>query len=161
MADIFSKAKRSEIMSRIKSHGTSPELQMVSLIRPLLTARSSVLLNCRNLPGQPDIVIPAMRLAIFVDGCFYHGCPKHGHQPKSNQGYWGPKLARNMKRDASSRRRLRRLGFSVWRFWEHELRPKALVRTQAVMRRRLLNRRRQVRLLQVHRTPKVPLGIQA
>lgn len=72
------------------------------------------------MPGRPDIVIPNLNLAIFLDGCFFHLCPKHGRIPDSNRDYWEPKLLGNVRRDARSRRALRRMGFAVWRFWEHD-----------------------------------------
>ncbi|MGH8248471.1 MAG: hypothetical protein ACREUU_18790 [Gammaproteobacteria bacterium] len=92
-------------------------------------------MNRADLPGQPDVVIPSLRLVVFADGCFYHCCPQHGHLPKSNLSYWSPKLARNIRRDASTRRRLRRLGFSVWRLWEHELRGRNVGRTARRLQR--------------------------
>src|ERR1035441_964074 len=94
MADIFDVRKRSEIMSRIRSFGTTPERRLYALVRETLGPRWRIDLNTRTLPGQPDVFIPSLRLVLFADGCFYHGCPRHGHQPKSNQEYWLPKLAR-------------------------------------------------------------------
>src|SRR5689334_14554597 len=119
MADVFDSRKRSAVMSRIRSKGTSVEEALYCLIRNFLGQRWRIDRNVAGLPGCPDVVIPGLRLAIFADGCFYHGCPQHGHIPKSNQGYWAPKLARNRSRDNSRRRALRRLGYSVWRVWEH------------------------------------------
>jgi G:T-mismatch repair DNA endonuclease (very short patch repair protein) len=84
----------------------------------------------RTLSGQPDVVVPGLRLTTFADGCLYHGCPEHGHTPKSNVGYWLPKLVRNRRRDRASRRALRRMGFAVWRLWEHELGGSRMARTQ-------------------------------
>jgi DNA mismatch endonuclease (patch repair protein) len=81
-----------------------------------------------------------LTLVLFADGCFYHCCPKHGHHPKSNQDYWVPKLARNCKRDRSNRRRLRGMGLSVWRFWEHDLKGSSIKRTYGILERRLLRR---------------------
>jgi DNA mismatch endonuclease (patch repair protein) len=66
-------------------------------------------------------VIPSARLAIFVDGCFWHGCPKHGRHPTSNTHYWLPKLERTLQRDRLNAARLRSLGWTVLRLWEHEL----------------------------------------
>jgi DNA mismatch endonuclease (patch repair protein) len=67
-----------------------------------------------------DIVFPRVRLAIFVDGCFWHGCPEHGNQPKLNTGYWTEKLRRNMARDAVVNAELVDAGWTVMRVWEHE-----------------------------------------
>jgi DNA mismatch endonuclease (patch repair protein) len=119
VADIFTAKKRSHIMSRIRSTGTAPEKKLFLILRGLLGKRRRIERNVRTLPGQPDFFIPSLRLVIFVDGCFYHGCPKHGHNPKSNKDYWIPKLARNLMRDKANRRALRETGFSVWRIWEH------------------------------------------
>jgi len=137
LADIFSAKKRSEIMSRIKSSGTIVEKVLYSLVRESVGSRWRIERNSRKLPGQPDIVIPRLRVAIFADGCFYHGCSSHGHIPKSNLQYWLPKLARTKRRDKANRRELRRMGFAVWRFWEHSLEGKVLQRTGLTIQKRL------------------------
>jgi DNA mismatch endonuclease (patch repair protein) len=67
-----------------------------------------------------DVVFPRAKLAVFVDGCFWHRCPQHGTEPKSNTGYWGSKLDRNVERDRETDERLRRAGWEVLRIWEHE-----------------------------------------
>lgn len=138
MADVFSKQKRSAIMSRIRSSGTSPELRLHAMVREILGHRRRVDLNVTRLPGQPDILIPSLRLAIFADGCFYHNCPVHGHQPKSNETYWTPKLARTTRRDKANRRKLRSLGYAVWRFWEHDFKGRDVERTYRSLRIRLM-----------------------
>jgi DNA mismatch endonuclease, patch repair protein len=69
---------------------------------------------------QPDLVFTRARVAVFVDGCFWHRCPEHGNTPRSNPGYWGPKLDRNVERDRETDRRLRQLGWTVIRAWEHD-----------------------------------------
>jgi DNA mismatch endonuclease (patch repair protein) len=122
VVDIFSKDKRSEIMSRIHSAGTRPEERLYRMLREMLGESFTVERNVRTLPGQPDFLVGALQLAVFVDGCFYHSCPHHGHEPKTNQEYWLPKLERNRQRDARSRRKLRAAGLAVWRFWEHDFR---------------------------------------
>ncbi len=140
MTDIFSVRKRSEIMSRIRSTGTKPEDKLLELVRHALGCRWNVEQHVQDLPGQPDIVIRGLRLVMFADGCFYHSCPRHGHQPKSNRGYWTPKLNRNKRRDAAYERKLRRMGFGVWRFWEHALRGGRVDATYRVLERRLERR---------------------
>ena len=75
-----------------------------------------------NLPGRPDIYYPKTRLCIFVDGCFWHKCPKHFRAPHSNQEYWIPKIQGNIIRDSAADTELREKGFSVARYWEHEVR---------------------------------------
>lgn len=137
MADLFSKKKRSEIMSRIRGKNTKPESTLWKLVRHVVGQQCRLLRNHRSLPGTPDIVIPKLQIAMFVEGCFFHACPRHGHLPKSNRIYWRKKLDTNMHRDAVTRRELRAMGFSVWRFWEHDLKRRALERTTARLRRRL------------------------
>jgi DNA mismatch endonuclease (patch repair protein) len=70
-------------------------------------------------PIRPDIVFTRSRLAVFIDGCFWHGCPEHGSSPKANTDYWVPKLARTRRRDEEADRLLRLVGWSVLRIWEH------------------------------------------
>lgn len=91
-----------------------------------------------NFRVRPDFVFPRRRLAVFVDGCFWHGCPRHGTQPKSHRAFWRRKFARNKRRDARVNRELRRLGWRGLRIWEHALRRAAQSRTEeARLRRRL------------------------
>ena len=136
MTDVFDPQKRSEIMSRIRSAGTTPEALLYQIVRGSLGHRWKIQKNVRGLPGQPDIVIPTLSVAIFADGCFFHLCPVHGRIPESNRSYWGPKLAGNVKRDKENAERLIELGYSVWRYWEHEFRGKNL----AVTRDRICDR---------------------
>ena len=117
MADIFTKAKRSEIMSAIRSVGNRTTEQAVAS-----AFRRNGVKGWRrhaNLPGKPDFVFRTQRLAIFVDGCFWHNCPKHGHIPKTNRKYWRKKLERNQERDRAANRELRKRGWRVLRLWEH------------------------------------------
>jgi DNA mismatch endonuclease (patch repair protein) len=69
---------------------------------------------------RPDVAFTRPRLAIFIDGCFWHGCPHHKGRPKANTHYWGPKIAGNRKRDALQTAALEASGWTVLRFWEHE-----------------------------------------
>jgi DNA mismatch endonuclease, patch repair protein len=136
MADMYSREKRSDIMSRIRSKGTKTEETLYRGVRAILGRRRRIDRNCAFLPGKPDLFIPSFGLAIFVDGCFYHGCPLHGHIPKSNAEYWAPKIERNMARDTSTRRKLRRIGYRVWRFWEHDLEGRKTERTIRLLEKR-------------------------
>lgn len=77
--------------------------------------RPSLDLRCRA-----DIVFTKQKIAVFIDGCFWHGCPIHATAPKRNAAYWGPKLRRNVERDLEANQELRSLGWVVLRFWEHE-----------------------------------------
>lgn len=77
-------------------------------------------LHRRDLPGQPDLVLPKLRLAVFVDGCFWHACPEHGVRPQANSGWWAAKLEANVARDRRNDIQLRELGWEALRVWEHE-----------------------------------------
>jgi DNA mismatch endonuclease (patch repair protein) len=118
-------AKRSWIMSRIRSGGTKPELVLREIVRDVLSSqvgrRTRIIENDRRLFGTPDVHVPSLSLVFFVDGCFFHSCPSHCRIPKSNVGYWVPKLAANIRRDRRNSRNLRGSGYSVWRFWEHDM----------------------------------------
>ena len=120
MADIFSKKKRSEIMSRVKSHGNAAtEIRLIDIFHEhgIKGWRRS-----RMVFGKPDFIFPKTRLAIFVDGCFWHGCPTHGAIPITNKRFWEEKIKRNINRDHIVRQKLRALGWRILRIWQHELR---------------------------------------
>jgi|WetSurMetagenome_2_1015567.scaffolds.fasta_scaffold266461_2 DNA mismatch endonuclease, patch repair protein len=109
-------ATRSEMMSRIRSKDTKPEM----LVRKALHRLGfRFRLHVRDLPGHPDIVLPKYSTIIQIKGCFWHGhtC-RDGRLPKSNREYWVPKLLRNKERDISNERKLRRMGWSVRALWE-------------------------------------------
>jgi DNA mismatch endonuclease (patch repair protein) len=146
MADVFSKRKRSEVMSRIRGRGNKDtELALARLLRAhkisgwrrhvRVTVESSWLRvdsrkQSRNpqpstinpqLAVRPDFVFLKSRTAIFVDGCFWHGCPKHATKPANNRAFWKKKLAGNKTRDRFVNRTLRRAGWRVIRIWECDL----------------------------------------
>jgi DNA mismatch endonuclease, patch repair protein len=126
MTDVFSKMKRSDVMSRIRSQGNAEtELALIQIFRS-----HNIVGWRRNWPlkGKPDFVFPLKRLVIFVDGCFWHSCPVHGTRPSSNEIYWQTKLERNRQRDELVTRALRRNGWKVLRFWHHDLLPKNHIR---------------------------------
>lgn len=108
-------------MQAIRRTDTKPEVQLRSALhRAGLRFRKDMRLD---LPGgrvRPDIVFTRAKIAIFVDGCFWHSCPEHGHQPSQNVGYWAPKLERTIERDQSNTAALEAAGWSVLRFWEHD-----------------------------------------
>lgn len=81
--------------------------------------RKDLLVRAGNTRVKADLVFPRDRVAVFVDGCFWHGCPEHGRQPQTNGAYWGPKLLRNVERDATVNEALRNDGWTVLRVWEH------------------------------------------
>src|SRR2546430_3690772 len=97
MADVLSKKKRSEVMASIRSSGNrDTEQKLIAILRAhgLTGWRRN-----QKLLGKPDFVFLGERLAVFVDGCFWHGCPIHCRRPSSNRGYWLPKILQNRKRD--------------------------------------------------------------
>jgi DNA mismatch endonuclease (patch repair protein) len=116
MVDRISKEKRSKIMSAIRSKNTRPE----KILRKALWAEG---LRYRTYYGKEkiDIAFPSKKLAIFVDGCFWHGCPLHSHLPRSHEDYWHPKLKKNMERDEAKNKRLEIDEWRILRFWEHEM----------------------------------------
>src|SRR5438270_725370 len=125
MPDVFNKAKRSQVMSRIRGHGNkATELALVSLFR---RNRITGWRRHSTVFGRPDFVLPKLSLALFVDGCFWHSCPKHSNLPMNNREFWHRKLNGNRRRDRLVTRTLRGKGWSVIRVWEHELSRKGEV----------------------------------
>jgi len=117
--DSVSQHKRSEIMRKIRGVDTSPEM---ALRRALWAAGvRGWRLHSRKLLGKPDLVFTRAKLAVFVDGCFWHGCPRCYRRPNSSNEYWDDKLAKNVKRDTSNTMRLVADGWCVLRLWEHEV----------------------------------------
>jgi DNA mismatch endonuclease, patch repair protein len=104
-------------MSRMPRTSTGPEME---LRRALHAAGLRFRTHDRSLPGTPDVVFPKARMAVFVDGCFWHGCPDHGVLPKSNRDWWREKLETNRKRDQRKDAALADLGWVPVHFWEHE-----------------------------------------
>jgi DNA mismatch endonuclease (patch repair protein) len=114
--DRITKEQRSRIMSAIRSKNTKPEVAL----RKALWAEG---LRFRIQYGKEkiDIAFPSRKLAIFVDGCFWHGCPYHSRLPKTRKDYWYPKLKRNIERDKAKEERLKLENWKIMRFWEHQL----------------------------------------
>jgi DNA mismatch endonuclease (patch repair protein) len=99
-----------------------------------------------TLRRSADIVFPRLRLAVFIDGCFWHGCPEHYHPPRTNAHYWVGKIDRNVARDRDTDEQLRAAGWQTLRFWEHiEPSEAACAIAAAVEQRRALNRPRTAR----------------
>lgn len=120
MTDIFTKEKRSDIMSHIKGKDTKPEI----LVRKYLFSQGfRFRKNDKRYAGSPDIVLPKYKTIIFIHGCFWHqheNC-KYSHIPKSNQDFWIDKLNKNKERDVQQIEDLNELGFKVIVIWECEL----------------------------------------
>jgi DNA mismatch endonuclease (patch repair protein) len=115
--DTLSPAARSRVMSLIKQRDSKIEQRLrTALWRHGVRYRKNV-----QIKGTPDIVIGRLRLVIFVDSCFWHGCRHHCRMPKSNVSFWRKKIARNQKRDRFVTRFYRARGWTVLRFWEHTL----------------------------------------
>ncbi len=118
--DTVSVETRSKVMAQVRSQrNRSTEWRLRSAL-----ARSGIrgwVLNPTTLAGKPDFAFSAERLAIFVDGCFWHGCPVCKRIPSSNSEYWNRKITRNRARDAAVNLDLTEAGWRVLRIWEHEL----------------------------------------
>jgi DNA mismatch endonuclease (patch repair protein) len=114
-------ANRSSNMRAIRSTGNkTTEKKLVALLRGARLRGWS--LHPKNVLGNPDLMIKDKHVAVFVDGCFWHGCPRCGHIPHVNKSYWTAKITQNKRRDATTSRALRRAGFRVIRLRECQLR---------------------------------------
>ena len=116
MADTLTSQERSERMSRVRSRGNrATELRLIRLMREhrIIGWRRGVIL-----PGKPDFTFRAAKVVLFVDGCFWHGCPRHARTPKTRVAFWKAKLARNAQRDREVNHALRSEGWTVLRIWE-------------------------------------------
>ena len=119
MPDVFTKAKRSAVMSKIRGRGNKDtELALMKLFR---RHHITGWRRHQKVFGKPDFIFKQVRLALFVDGCFWHGCPKHCKIPAGNRAFWKKKFAANKARDGRVNRELRRLGWRIIRIWEHDL----------------------------------------
>lgn len=120
-------------MSRMPLRDTGPELELRS---ELHQRGMRFRVHQRALPGRPDIVLTRARVAVFVDGCFWHACPEHGVLPKSNRDWWRAKLDRNVERDREKDADLDELGWFPVHVWEHEEVCEAADLIEALWRRR-------------------------
>lgn len=128
---------RSQLMARIKSKGNKKtELKLLQIFR---SAKVTGWRRHQQLPGRPDFVFYASRLAIFVDGCYWHGCSKHFRLPCQNTEFWKAKITANKNRDSRVKAQLREKGWTVLRIWEHELKQpeRVLNRVQTLLSRNL------------------------
>lgn len=104
-------------MSRNRGKDTKPEVAL----RKALWAQGFRYRIASSLRGKPDVVFHAHRVAVFVDGCYWHRCPEHGTEPKTNAAFWKAKLDGNVERDKRVTAELRSAGWTVLRIWEHEV----------------------------------------
>ena len=135
MTDVFTRKKRSNVMSRIRGKGNkSTEIKLLNLFR---VHGVTGWRRHQPIPGKPDFVFRKERLVVFVDGCFWHGCPTCYIKPKQNAEFWENKIGGNIRRDRKVSRQLRTDGWSVCRVWECKLK-----KPDVVMRRiqRMLGR---------------------
>jgi DNA mismatch endonuclease (patch repair protein) len=142
MADVFNKEKRSSVMTRIRGKGNRDT--ELALIRVLRSNQITGWRRNQRVFGKPDFVFPRAKLVVFVDGCFWHQCPRHSKVPASNADFWLRKLERNKKRDRLVNRVLKKDGWRVIRIWEHELSRKH----EVVVARRI---QRAIRLAEIPR----------
>jgi len=116
MTDILTKKQRSYNMSRVKCSKTKPELRLKPVMKMLGFAYQP------KIYGRPDFASKKLKIAVFVDGCFWHKCHKHFKAPKQNAKFWRAKIAGNVVRDREVTEKLRKLGWTVMRVWEHNVR---------------------------------------
>ena len=117
-AGFYTTKKRSKTMAKIRGKNSKPEL----LLRKALWRKNvRFRLHSKDLIGKPDLTIAKYKLVIFIDGDFWHGYQWELRKPKTNQNFWIPKIERNMQRDQFATEQLANMGFTVMRFWEHEI----------------------------------------
>jgi len=118
MADNLSREKRSKVMASIRGKNTKPEVT----IRKLLWKEGvRYRIHDKNIFGTPDISIKKKMLVVFIDGCFWHGCSRCYKEPKTNPDFWRTKILNNKKRRRKVRTHLKKEGWNVLEFWEHEI----------------------------------------
>lgn len=112
-------------MAKVRSQNTRLEQTLFNLL--IESGLSDFATHIKELPGKPDIVFNKQKLIVFLDSCYWHGCPKHLRMPSSNVEYWQNKIKRNKTRDRRQSSELKKNGWNVVRVWEHELKTPAAV----------------------------------
>src|SRR5271156_3862934 len=115
-----SSAGVSERMSRVRRRDTAPELELRSELHRRGFRYRGDRRPLTGIPRRPGVVCGPSKVAVYVDGCFWHSCPEHGTMPRSNEAFWQEKLGRNQQRDAAVNEALAAEGWTVVRIWEHE-----------------------------------------
>jgi DNA mismatch endonuclease, patch repair protein len=137
MTDVFTKKKRSEIMSLIRSKNTKGEIALRKLLStPLYPRGYRYRIHYKKAPGCPDIAFVSRKIAVFMDGSFWHGYKLRSGKAVPKK-YWLPKIARNMQRDKEVNRALRAIGWRIIRVWEHDVSKapeKILARVEEALR---------------------------
>lgn len=118
MVDIFSKKKRSEIMSRVRNKDSKME---VEFRKKIWKAGFRYRKNVTKYFGKPDLAFKKYKTAIFIDSCFWHGCKMHGSTPQTRKKFWIAKLRRNVQRDKDVNHYYKKIGWKIIRIWEHEI----------------------------------------
>jgi DNA mismatch endonuclease (patch repair protein) len=119
MSDVLTPAQRKHNMSQIRGKNTGPEMKL----RKLLWCQGIRGYRIHHkLPGKPDIVFIKKKIVIFIDGCFWHKCPVCFQEPETRKEFWMKKIGSNVDRDLKNTRQLQEEGWTVLRFWEHEIR---------------------------------------
>lgn len=118
MADIFSKKKRSDIMSKVRSEDSKIEIKFR---KKLWEAGFRYRKNSTKYFGKPDVVLLKYKTVIFIDSCFWHGCKIHGSMPQTRKMFWKRKIERNKERDTEVNKYYKKLCWKIFRFWEHEI----------------------------------------
>lgn len=136
MTDRVDRETRSRVMGTVRSKGTRLEVRFAEALA--IAGISDLERHPPGIPGRPDWGSREARLAIFIDSCFWHGCPQHLRMPASRLEYWNHKIARNRRRDREINQGLRQDGWMVIRIWEHQAKDRAaLKRALRRIRRRL------------------------
>ena len=153
MTDWLTAQQRSHNMASIRSRGNATtEGALAALLR---SVRITGWRRHSQLPGRPDFLFEVQRLAVFVDGCFWHGCPRCYRMPGDNRPYWSAKVAGNRRRDRRSGAALRAAGWRVLRIWEHSLKtPAGRERAAARVQRALAAARPQLSLAAAEPAPR-------
>jgi DNA mismatch endonuclease (patch repair protein) len=136
-----SSAGVSERMARVRRRDTTPELELRSELHRRGLRYRIDRRPLKGVPSRADLVFGPAKVAVYVDGCFWHSCPEHGTMPRSNEAFWRDKLSRNQERDATVNGLLDAAGWTVVRVWEHEEIDAAADRVESAVRKSLSRQR--------------------